>query len=581
MKNLNASKQIKSVERPGNGSSSKKSMGKTQISKSKASSTLRPVGVKMKKQTSTLKHVKNSTIQPEGLIDDAFKIGKVGLDVVTTATKILNEPLDLETYTKAIPDTIMKVVNTVNEIVDGQPKSKVILSGPVKGQQNQFLDLIAKEAPVFNTTSAPAGFGSEFSKPDTKIYNTGSTVNGMQISRIINTVNLSAVSFPATNVPGVATSQYRTALFAWGNFGSRVDNFVKLFDRFKIVKLTYTYVPSTGTDTKGSVHMAFRRAPKDFTAAGLSTITDLSQLERYSENVPWKGCSMDIPVENEFLYTGDVASTDVKWYANGFFCLSTSGNTNVIHPERLGNMYVTSVIDCYGAIPPNYFPALLSGPCLTRMLGMSLYQTIGSFTNNDLRNLFRWTQYTVKQAIENVKGEFYLKNVLMDDSINNEDMYLNTVTDRKLTSKGHKFRTNCLEFDDFSLIQIEMANNALLAVLNEVITIIDEIFVDKKRAGNVIKAFAYELLNWNVLSSTYRPWMETLMNYLPKDMRDSHIIKSDICSIWNFVTIILDDLSTLFSIDKDLVFDEDLEIDKYLSNTGLLETMSIEGVFDE
>jgi hypothetical protein len=230
-----------------------------------------------------------------------------------------------------------------------------------------------------------------------------------------STFSLKEIKFPtqANEAEGYISMNngdggYNTALFAYGTFGDRINKFVTLFDRWRIKSLVYSFIPSCATSAPGGVYMAYRRAPKDFTSGGAGSpvpyaisLGDASQLERYSSAACYQRQDLPVPTESEFLYCGALSgvTSDIKWYCEGWFGIGTNGAHATDFGWKLGDLVVTVVVECYGMIPPDKFPAIVSPPSIIRCLGMSLYQQPGQFRNEDLRNLFLWSNFILKGAI--------------------------------------------------------------------------------------------------------------------------------------------------------------------------------------
>lgn len=520
------------------------------------------------KQNKKTKHLKQSNqVKPEGFVDDAINVGSTALDVISTGSKIVSNPLDLSNYLEAVPQTISKIVNTVNTIgTDGQPKKEIVLDGAVTtGSQEKLIKSLEREAPVIRTESVPTSFASTFTMPKPQLYQNGSK-GSFATYVMTNSVHLGDMLFPT--VGNNITSDYRTSLFAFGNFGGRMNNFIKLFDRFRIKSLTYSYVPACATSTPGSVHMMYRRAPKDPTTAGIISFDKASQLQEYVEGSPYRSLALPVPCEDEYLYTGDVASTDPKWYSNGFVVIGTSGASTTQYGGKLGSLYVTCTIECYGQISPDNFPPFMSGACLTRVLGMSLFQSIGHFKNEDLRNLFRWSDFIISEVTKKLERKY--DAIAANPQGVPKKLYpmtsdlqpIRLKKHRKLINKNKKFRWENSEIDSDFLKEETKAD--LITVLNRTLEKcndwISSNLGDKPRASNIIISFLKEMLKFDTLENTMLPWMETMINYGEVD--NNSTIVTGVYSVFKFLRKVFADLSTLYSIDKELEFDvDDLPID--------------------
>lgn len=584
--------------------SSKKSEKRTNSSKPSKSSLVETPSRKVKKnlnshQSSSNKKNKvqsnsNGKVSQQGIVDDVLRVGSTALDVLSTAEEIATNPLDIRNYTEALPNSIMSVVKTVNHLTSsGQPQQKVVLNGSIDSKKKeQLVESFAKTAPVIRTDSVPVSYSSTFTKPDSSIFVGGK--NGQFTTYVMkNTAYVSDVSFPVNNSPESITSDYRTSLFAFGNFGTRMNNFVKLYDRFRIKSLTYSYIPACSTTTPGSFHMCYRRSPKDMTTAGIIPISQATQLERYSEGSVYKSQDLTIPCETDYLYTGDVSSSDAKWYSNGFVMFGTSGGDTALDPNKLGALYCTAVLECYGQIDPNNFPALLSGPALTKVLGMSLYQQIGQFKNDDLRNVFAWSRYLVKQSVRRMKKfyeqpfdstsglrTFKLSNLKTLSEIKKLDSnsLIEVVSDRRLVSKGRKLRSTSFAIDIIDDYKYKKTLNTVLkSVYVECKSILDEkIDPNYKRARMIILSFLETLLREDMIADTFVPWVNTLLNYLPRRFQKQIQLTTGPTSVFDYLVIIFDDLDSLYSVDRELEFTQEneisLEIDENLtlvSNTSI------------
>lgn len=558
--------------------------------------------IKISKPTTVGKGIKSAkvvNIKPNGIVEDAFKIGNTALNVLQTGSKLVSEPFDLSNWQKELPSTISKVVSTVQDFTGGQPHNKVILDGTVSTKSDQaLLDKVKKDALVINSNAIPVSYASTFTKPDSSMYQT-SKVGDFQTFVMKNTSVIKEVYFPSASFVNTVVADYETSLFAYGNFGSRIDNFVKLFDRFRIKSLTYQYTPNCGTSTIGSFHMMYRRAPKKFTDVnGYMLLSDASQLEKYSEGSIYAGQSLTIPIESDWLYCGDVTSTDVKWYANGRVMFGTNGSNSGIYPNKCGTLYVTVAVECYGAIPPTLFPSLLPGPALTRMLGMSVYQYTGLWKSDDIRNIVQWTNHFLQQSLRKVELDFINLYSNIDEYFTEEEkleswfskarqlrkLSLTRLNSRELISskgKNHNLRLKPLSLDDeISEDFIFLATQVIEQLYKDCKARIEEFFFSqdntRRRAGDIIRSFVREFLNWNLLSTTFIPWAETILNYLPTQQDVNNELLEGNTSMFNFLKVILNDIKSLFSIDLELKFDPELDFNEEILEQGTVRISSLD-----
>jgi hypothetical protein len=338
----------------------------------------------------------------------------------------------------------------------------------------------------------------------------------------------------------------------------------------------------------------YRRSPKGFFTGAPPTITnsDGSQLERYVEGSVFRSLSLVVPVESDFLYTGDAFSIDPKWYSNGYIGIGTNGGSTGTYLGKLGSLYTTVVIECYGAIPPTIFPALLPGPALTRILGMSIYQQLGSFKNEDLRNLFNWTSFILKdvikattkvagsiQSLDKIKGldrnhpfiqelcynpKDYETNLFYKLSdIESVEHLLQYCTEnekifsqkRTLTIKNKKFRVEDAQLDGEFQRMRKKSNYEILKFIRFMSSKwLDEKFPEgRERGKTVITSFINELLNYSVLEGTYLPWSFLIAHYNTFNTGNALTSPS---SILKFLEILIADLVSIYSVDTELTYEE-------------------------
>lgn len=536
----------------------------------------------------------NSVPKPQNFLNDALNVGKTALDVVKTGSKIIQEPLDLETWTESVPKSIAKVVDTVNTLLpDGTAQNKIVLEGKVDGRKGEALmNKIKDEALVVNTSSVPTSFASTFEKPNISEIHAGINVNGMKTSVMSNMAHIVDVTFPAA-ASGI-TSSYRTPLLAFGTYGTRINNFVINFDRFRLRKLVYSYIPTCPTGTNGSVHLMFRRSPKDFTTTGTVAISDASQLECYTEGSVYSRQDLVIPCESEFLYCTDLTGTEsMKWFANGFFCCGTSGNNSAGFTAKLGSLYVTATVECYGAIPSNFFPSLLPNAAITRIIVCSIGQEYGMFKSEDLRHLFGITKRIVQIGIDTLQEVDYSswdkilelfieKKEKIIEPINNEftrqyfagmmdklyqstirlaeDIHCQTLSQNDsywdLTQKSYaldkkkkKIKITSQKACALTTDGVAMAQKITQFLRQFCFTCIDASENVSLRVKNLIKNFISELLNWQIIGERYNFWT-TMMSQYTLDA-NLNLLHGDY-SIGRFLTLILNELHQMYSLDEEL-----------------------------
>lgn len=249
--------------------------------------------------------------------------------VIKTGSNIISQPLDPLNYLD-VPKTITKVIDTVQDI-SGDVK-KLTLSGelPRTTAAKELMAHIEKEAPVFNTSSIPTAYSSSFSGPEFNVVQSQTMLNGMRGVRVTGTSYIHPIracppgTTSGTICANTLTDGYRTADFAIGNFGTRFDTFVQNYDRRKIRKLVYTYVPSCPTSTPGNIHMCCRWAPKDPTVNGQLGVQQASQLEMYATASCYSGVSLVMERGFNLKFNGDFQSTDPKFYSDWYIVVGPS-----------------------------------------------------------------------------------------------------------------------------------------------------------------------------------------------------------------------------------------------------------------
>jgi hypothetical protein len=141
---------------------------------------------------------------------------------------------------------------------------------------------------------------------------------------------------------------------------------------------------------------------------------------------------------------------------------------------------------------------------------------------------------------------------------------------KSLTFEKKIFRSADIKLGDLNEKQLNFIDDVLETLFDTASTLIDNYFEGKERAGRIVKGFIRELCSWNILGGQYPLWAKTILSFSLVSNDELTFLVGSRISILKFIMIILNELETLFSVDKELeFFDSDDEID--FSNLELVD----------
>jgi hypothetical protein len=312
-----------------------------------------------------------SAIKPtnlNNLITTGKKIFDTAVDVESTISKIATNPFDVKNYLD-IPRVAMETVTAIDDA------SKLISTVDLKKN--------APKATVINTTNVPTAFGNQVSNSDFTVGSTSYKGAGgsLTVTSVKQSIIVDTVYFPTVSA-GDITAHDTKFLYAFGTFGTRVDNIAEAFDKFRIASATVSYTSQSATSTTGSVHLIYRDKPLTmFNPSGIS-IQDASQFKHTYTNA-WGNCVLNIPIHPGWLYTGSLATSgDNKFFAQGVVGIGTSGQLLGAHPDALGYVQFDLVLEFTSPKAPDIPFTLIPSPQISKAFSMANASLIGQIDSS-------------------------------------------------------------------------------------------------------------------------------------------------------------------------------------------------------
>jgi hypothetical protein len=130
------------------------------------------------------------------------------------------------------------------------------------------------------------------------------------------------------------------------SFDSWTAGMARNFDRYRIKKLCYEYIPATATNVSGLVGIGF---DPDVLEEDIELPNDFYSLRKYVHGAVYQPLTLDIPIRGGSWYTrtGTVRDSDQKTYDYGQLIIYTNPTTSGIY----GSVFADFIIECYDPHP--------------------------------------------------------------------------------------------------------------------------------------------------------------------------------------------------------------------------------------
>jgi len=318
------------------------------------------VGVALKKPKQTAPSVKQSKNKtgsedirykdmttPSSMMEDI--LGTVG-DVVSTGSRLLaGDPTAL----LKVPNTVLKVLDTATGVTDALTSGNVPSVVPEKipqdinEKQNKLVvNELSKTMPVVNTSSIPSVFGADIKTPP--LERTDYMMDGRKVSKFTGGVVMSTnILFDPTSSTNLfIPSQSLMSPIDLSSFGSRISQIADTFQKWRLLRGNFQYIPNVGTNTQGTVALTVLDgvyAPPFPISGGLSAV---SQREWFKQTACYLGTSLSFPGTGWLWCTRSYTTTDsIRWYAQQNYQFFTIGNNQTVVSGPVGYVLFTFEIE--------------------------------------------------------------------------------------------------------------------------------------------------------------------------------------------------------------------------------------------
>lgn len=276
------------------------------------------------------------------IIDDILSTGQSVAKTVSSLGS--GNPLGL----LEVPNSIMKVIDTTKNIIRNvsttDQKEKVILSNQseIKSQGDQvLLNKLKTTMPVITTTQLPTSYSTEYSQPPLEI--TEYSAGNRKIQRVRGTYALATCVDDNNSLSTRWNYSFRLTPTSPGVFGSRVNAIADKFQMWRIKSVTASWIPTQGTDYVGNYYLVFMDGTDiaNHYAASI-TFQDISQREHAQPGSVKQGSNLTYkPVDNNWFYCSNWASSDMKFYSPASFGTLVYNYVPTVTANRVGYVLLT------------------------------------------------------------------------------------------------------------------------------------------------------------------------------------------------------------------------------------------------